>query len=66
MGGHLPSEKKGKKGGSMMKGGGKNNATLKKAVKDGKITQKQLDKMPEKMLLGLVKKGGNGAKKKKK
>ena len=64
MGAHLPSEKKGKK--KMMNGGnGKNNATLKKAVKDGKITQKQLDKMPEKMLLGLVKKGGNGAKKKK-
>ncbi len=56
----MPSEKKGNK-----KGGGKSNAMLKKAVKDGKITQKQLDKMPEKMLIGLVKKGGNGAKKKK-
>tara|TARA_R100001086_G_scaffold248293_2_gene184868 strand:- start:170 stop:352 length:183 start_codon:yes stop_codon:yes gene_type:complete len=60
MGAHMPSEKKGNK-----KGGGKSNAMLKKAVKDGKITQKQLDKMPEKMLIGLVKKGGNGAKKKK-
>ena len=46
-------------------GNGKGNAMLKKAVKDGKITQKQLDKMPEKLLIGLVKKGGNGAKKKK-
>ena len=50
----------------MNAGSGKDNAMLKKAVKDGKITQKQLDKMPEKMLIGLVKKGGNGAKKKKK
>ena len=32
---------------------------LKKAVKDGLITQKQYDKLPEKMLLGLVKAGGN-------
>ena len=32
---------------------------LKKAVKDGIITQKQYDKLPEKMLLGLVKAGGN-------
>ena len=37
---------------------------LKKAVKDGKITQKQYDKMPQKLLEGIVKKGGNGAKKK--
>ena len=29
-------------------------AVLKKAVKDGLISQKQYDKMPEKMLLGLV------------
>jgi len=43
-----------------------NENMLKKAVKDGKITQKQLDKMPEKMLIGLVKKGGNGKLKKKK
>ena len=40
-------------------------AALKKAVKDGKITQKQYDKMPQKLLEGIVKKGGNGAKKKK-
>ena len=40
---------------------------LKEAVKDGKISQKQLEKMPEKMLIGLVKKGGNqGTKKKRK
>jgi len=38
---------------------------LKQAVKDGKITQKQHDKMPPALLLGIVKKGGNGAKKKK-
>jgi len=37
---------------------------LKDAVKDGKISQKQLDKMPEKMLIGLVKKGGNSGTKK--
>ena len=36
---------------------------LKKAVKDGIITQKQYDKLPEAMLLGLVKKGGNKGKK---
>jgi hypothetical protein len=35
------------------------SAMLKKAVKDGLITQKQYDKMPEKMLEGLVKAGGN-------
>lgn len=38
---------------------------LKQAVKDGKITQKQHDKMPPALLLGIIKKGGNGAKKKK-
>tara|TARA_R110000765_G_scaffold223057_5_gene327207 strand:- start:2334 stop:2504 length:171 start_codon:yes stop_codon:yes gene_type:complete len=38
---------------------------LKKAVKDGLITQKQYDKMPEALLLGIVKRGGNGGKKKK-
>lgn len=38
---------------------------LKDAVKDGKISQKQLEKMPEKMLIGLVKKGGNKGSKKK-
>jgi len=37
---------------------------LKQAVKDGKITQKQHDKMPAALLLGIVKRGGNGAKKK--
>ena len=55
----MPGHKK-----MMGAGNGKSNPTLKKAVKDGKITQKQLDKMPEKLLLGLVKKGGNGKKKK--
>jgi len=38
---------------------------LKKALKDGLISQKQYDKLPEKMLEGLVKKGGNKGKKKK-
>ena len=33
---------------------------LKKALKDGLITKKQYDKLPPKMLEGLVKKGGNG------
>jgi hypothetical protein len=39
---------------------------ISKAVKDGLITQKQHDKMPAKLLLGIIKKGGNGAGKKKK
>tara|TARA_R110000824_G_scaffold208360_1_gene393944 strand:+ start:2851 stop:3024 length:174 start_codon:yes stop_codon:yes gene_type:complete len=38
---------------------------LKKAVKDGLISQKQYDKMPEALLLGIVKRGGNSGKKKK-
>lgn len=42
-----------------------NEKMLKDAVKDGKISQKQLEKMPEKMLIGLVKKGGNHGNKKK-
>ena len=37
---------------------------LKKAVKDGLISQKQYDKMPEALLLGIVKRGGNNGKKK--
>ena len=40
---------------------------LKKAVKDGLLTQKQYDKLPEKLLLGIVKskkKKGGGKKKK--
>ena len=38
---------------------------LKKAVKDGLISQKQYDKMPEALLLGIVKRGGNKGKKRK-
>ena len=38
---------------------------LEKAVKDGLITQKQMDKMSEGLLLGIVKKGGNKKKVKK-
>ena len=41
------------------------SAKLQKAVKDGLITQKQYDKMPEALLLGIVKRGGNKGKKKK-
>ena len=37
---------------------------LKKALKDGLITKKQYDKLPPKMLEGLVKKGGNAGLKK--
>ena len=39
---------------------------LKKALKDGLLTQKQYDKLPEKLLEGIVKskKGGGGKKKK--
>jgi len=40
---------------------------ISKAVKDGLITQKQHDKMPAALLLGIIRKGGNkGSKKKKK
>ena len=40
---------------------------ISKAVKDGLITQKQHDKMPSALLLGIIKRGGNkGSKKKKK
>lgn len=39
---------------------------LVKAVKDGLITQKQHDKMPAALLLGIIKKGCNGGRKKKK
>lgn len=33
------------------------NALIRKALKDGQITKKQYDKLPEKLLLGIVKKG---------
>jgi hypothetical protein len=36
-----------------------NKKKLEKAVKDGLITKKQMDKMPEALLMGIVKKGGN-------
>ena len=42
------------------------SAKLQKAVKDGLITQKQYDKMPEALLLGIVKRGGNKGRKSKK
>ena len=43
------------------------HAKISKAVKDGLITQKQHDKMPAALLLGIIKRGGNkGSKKKKK
>ena len=35
----------------------KNEDKIKKAVKDGKLTKKQVDKLPEKLLLGIIKKG---------
>jgi len=41
-----------------------NEKMLKDAVSAGKISQKQLEKMPEKMLIGLVKAGGNSGTKK--
>ena len=41
------------------------NKTLQKAVKDGLISQKQYDKMPEALLMGIVKRGGNKGKKRK-
>lgn len=33
------------------------NPKIKKALKDGKISQKQYDKLPDKLLLGIVAKG---------
>jgi hypothetical protein len=42
-----------------------NKKKLEKAVKDGLITKKQMDKMPEALLMGIVKKGGNKKKGKK-
>jgi hypothetical protein len=42
------------------------HAKITKAVKDGLITQKQHDKMPAKLLLGIIKRGGNAGKKKRK
>ena len=35
------------------------NETIKKAVKDGLITAKQGSNLPEAMVMGLIKKGGN-------
>ena len=34
-----------------------NNKTVLKALKDGKITKKQYDKLPDALLLGIAKKG---------
>ena len=39
---------------------------LKKALKDGLISQKQYDKLPEKLLEGIVKSKKGGGKKKRK
>jgi len=36
-----------------------NEDKIKKAVKDGLITKKQVEKMPEGLVLGIIKKGGN-------
>ena len=36
-----------------------NEDKIKKALKDGKITKKQVEKMPEGLVLGIIKKGGN-------
>tara|TARA_R110000744_G_scaffold379151_1_gene496555 strand:+ start:138 stop:317 length:180 start_codon:yes stop_codon:yes gene_type:complete len=41
-------------------------AELKQAVKDGHLTQKQYDKLPQKLLEGIVKSKKGGGKKKKK
>ena len=43
----------------------KRDAVVVKGLKDGLITQKQYDKMSDGLLKGIVKKGGNGSKKKK-
>tara|TARA_R100000734_G_C3285875_1_gene78601 strand:+ start:400 stop:558 length:159 start_codon:yes stop_codon:yes gene_type:complete len=41
-----------------------NKKKIQKAVKDGVITKKQMDKMNEGVLLGMIKKGGKKKKKK--
>jgi hypothetical protein len=43
----------------------KRDAAVVKGLKDGKITQKQFDKMSDGLLKGIIKKGGNGGGKKK-
>lgn len=42
------------------------HAKISKAVKDGLITQKQHDKMPAGLLMGIIARGGNKGSKKKK
>jgi len=42
----------------------KRDPAVVKGLKDGKITQKQFDKMSDGLLKGIIKKGGNGGKKK--
>tara|TARA_R110000787_G_scaffold245704_1_gene351519 strand:- start:168 stop:446 length:279 start_codon:yes stop_codon:yes gene_type:complete len=39
------------------------NPTIQKAFKDGKITKGQYDKLPDALLLGIIKKKGGGTKK---
>ena len=34
-----------------------NEDKIKKAMKDGQITKKQVEKLPEKLVLGIIKKG---------
>lgn len=36
-----------------------NEDKIKKALKDGIITKKQVEKMPEGLVLGMIKRGGN-------
>lgn len=43
----------------------KRDPAVVKGLKDGKITQKQFDKMSDGLLKGIIKKGGNGGGKKK-
>ena len=42
------------------------HAKISKAVKDGLITQKQHDKMPAGLLMGIIARGGNKGRKSKK
>jgi hypothetical protein len=57
MPGHYSKEKEKKKE-------TKRDAAVMKGLKDGKITQKQYDKLSDGLLKGIIKKGGNGRKKK--
>jgi len=60
--GYAPKDTKGRSQSDTYK---KRDPAVVKGLKDGKITQKQFDKMSDGLLKGIIKKGGNGGGKKK-